>query len=98
MFAQDLSNDIATILVRSDIRSIGFHKYSLFNIHFPDKSGPGFSIANHFNLDNNIGFEYFGYVLIGTGGATAISLGSMSSAEAVPVVKNKFRFHNLSEM
>ena len=45
MFAQDLSNDIPTILVRSDIRSIEYHKYSLFIIRFPDKSGLVFTMS-----------------------------------------------------
>ncbi len=55
-------------LLFSGVTAIKIDRMPYFDIHFPDKSGLGFSIVNHFNLDNNIGFEYFGYVLIGTGG------------------------------
>ncbi len=46
MFAQDLRNDIPTILVRGDIRSIEFHKYSLFNFQYSFPASPVWVIAH----------------------------------------------------
>ena len=47
MFAQDLSNVNPTILVRIDIRSIEYHKYSLFSIQYSFTA----SLAWDFRID-----------------------------------------------
>ncbi len=45
MFVQDLSNANPTTLVRIDIRSIEYHKYSLFNIQYSFPASPAWDFG-----------------------------------------------------